>query len=283
MRQPAPGQRSSARAAGAGAALERARDAVGDVADVRVVAAGRAVAEDRDLLPREEELRELVDRHVGPLARAVGVEEPQRGDVESVQQVEHPPHRLGRLLRRGVGRQRRRRRIGLPERRVAARPVDGRRRRQDERAAFRPPRRLEEDRRAADVDVGVDRGVVDRRTHARLRREVDDPVDAVLVEQTRHERRIADVALDEAEAGELRQLGDVAPLDRRIVVRVEVVEADDLASRRGEARDDVRPDEARCAGDEDAAQSFTTFARTPSFLVALRVSTTSFASFTTFA
>ena len=40
----------------------------------------------------------------GPLSRAVGVEEPQRGDVESVQQVERPPHRLGRLLRRGVGR-----------------------------------------------------------------------------------------------------------------------------------------------------------------------------------
>jgi hypothetical protein len=112
---------------------------------------------------------------------------------------------------------------------------------------------------------------------------VDDLIDALRRVETRDERRVSDVALDEAESRQAQELLEVAPLDSGFVVRVEVVETEDLASVGGEAFDDVRPDEPRGAGDEDSAQSFTTFAGAPSFFVALRVSTTSFASLTTFA
>ena len=59
-------------------------DALDDVVDVRVVAAGAAVAEERDRLLRQHLARELVDGEVGPLAGAVDGEEAQRRDFQPV-------------------------------------------------------------------------------------------------------------------------------------------------------------------------------------------------------
>ena len=123
--------------------------------------------------------------------------------------------------------------------------------------------------------------MLDRRPHARLRGQVDDLVDAVLLDQALDEPLLADVAFDELEADEAAEVREVAPLDGGIVVRVEVVQPDDAAAPRRQALDDMGTDETRRAGDQDRAQSFTTFAGLPSALVAFRVSTTSFAVFTT--
>src|SRR5687768_4667454 len=52
------------------------------IVDERVVAARRAVAEHRDRLARQHQARELVDRQVRPLARAVDGEEAQRDEAK---------------------------------------------------------------------------------------------------------------------------------------------------------------------------------------------------------
>ena len=70
-----------------------------------------------------------------------------------------------------------------------------------------------------DVDVGVQRRMLDRRAHARLRREGGRPRRPPSSRRGRvTSARVADVALDEAELRELPSSREVAPLDRRVVV-----------------------------------------------------------------
>src|SRR5205085_8072363 len=99
--------------------VHRGDDAVEDVVDPRVVARRAAVAEELDRLAREEVARELVDREVGPLARAVDREEAQARDVERVEVVRREELQLARPLRRRVRRQRAQAGIGLLEGRLA--------------------------------------------------------------------------------------------------------------------------------------------------------------------
>ena len=68
----------------ASARIHRAADAGDDVVDEGVVAAHRTVAEDRDRLPGGHPPRELVDRQVGPLPRAIDREEAQRDEADAV-------------------------------------------------------------------------------------------------------------------------------------------------------------------------------------------------------
>ena len=55
--------------------INRRAHARNDVVNVSVIAAGRAVSEDRNLLSFIDEAREFVNRQIGPLPRAVNREE----------------------------------------------------------------------------------------------------------------------------------------------------------------------------------------------------------------
>src|SRR5712671_606073 len=78
-----------------------------DVLDVRVVAAGGAVAEEGELLSGEHAAGELVDGEVGPLARAVHGEEAQRDRLQAVQVAPGGDELLARRLRGRVRAERR--------------------------------------------------------------------------------------------------------------------------------------------------------------------------------
>src|SRR5690606_5308555 len=79
----------------------------------------------------------------------------------------------------------------------------------------------------------------------------DDDVDALALEGALDLLELGAVRLDEAEPGMRERGGEILPLLRRGVERVEVVEADHPVPAREEPLDQVAADEPGGAGDED--------------------------------
>src|SRR6185312_10404639 len=96
------------------------------------------------------------------------------------------------------------------------------------------------------LDIGVDivMGMVDRMPHPRLRGKMHHLDKAVLREQGLHRPAIGEVELDEAELGLTLKYGKPGLFQSRIVVMVEVIDADDGASASQQTLRDVKPDEA---------------------------------------
>ena len=111
-------------------------------------------------------------------------------------------------------------------------------------------------------EVGIRIGVrIDQRVaHAGLRGEMHDVGKAMLGEQRRHAGAVGEIELDEAEAAILRELVEARLLERRIVVGVEIVEADDGAAIRQQPARHMKADEAGRAGDEDRISGHRTHA-----------------------
>jgi len=93
-------------------------------------------------------------------------------------------------------------------------------------------RGLEQRRGALNVRAGVGHGRFHGRPDACLGRQVDHARHAIGREGRVQRLRVADVALDERETIAREQPGDIAALDGRVVVRVEVVDADDALAAR---------------------------------------------------
>jgi hypothetical protein len=93
-------------------------------------------------------------------------------------------------------------------------------------------RRLQQHGRAGAVHVVVEHRVLQARPYAGHRGEVHHRRGLVLAERAAHGVAVADVALQQREAA-ARQPGHVPALDGRVVVGVEVVEADDGVAARG--------------------------------------------------
>src|ERR1017187_9555721 len=81
--------------------LRAGDDAVQRVRDERVIARRAAVAENRNRLSRRHQLRKLVNREVGRLARAINGEEPQHRHIHFVDVMPRVAERLARKLARG--------------------------------------------------------------------------------------------------------------------------------------------------------------------------------------
>ncbi len=109
--------------------------------------------------------------------------------------------------------------------------------------------------RAGQVAVGVGVRILDRVAHARLRREVHDAPDAPIREQRIHRLAVREVDPLEPELFLRPQPREPRLLERRVVVRIEVVEADHLVAAREQLPGHVVADEARRAGDEYPHQS----------------------------
>src|SRR5579871_3314773 len=73
----------------------------------------------------------------------------------------------------------------------------------------------------------------------------------VLGEQLGHAIAVGKVELVETEAVDARELGEPRVLELRIVISVEIVDADDRATLRQQALRHVETDEAGGAGDQD--------------------------------
>ena len=83
-----------------------ARLTIDDVRNIRVIATGAAIAENRNRLSRLDQPREFVDREVRPLARAVAREKPQARDRHCIQVMKCMAHQLAGLLGGGIRRDR---------------------------------------------------------------------------------------------------------------------------------------------------------------------------------
>ena len=91
---------------------------------------------------------------------------------------------------------------------------------------------FEDVQEADDVAVDVDVRILDRIAHAGLRREVDDAAEFLGRKQRLHAAAIGQVELYEAEIPLPLQYLEARGLEARIVVVVEIVEADDLIAAR---------------------------------------------------
>ena len=93
------------------------------------------------------------------------------------------------------------------------------------------------------IDIGM--GVIDRMAHPGLRRKVHDHLKAMPRKQRSHRRTIREIGLHEGEVRMPAQ--DLQPglLQRRIVIGVEAVEADDVAALSQQLARDVEADKAR--------------------------------------
>src|SRR5690606_37823605 len=116
------------------------------------------------------------------------------------------------------------------ERHLRVRPVHGARRREHEVLDAVVAAALEHRKGAGDVAVGIRERRLDAVAHAGLRREVHDPVEALLREQIRNAVAVADVELHELEVAVRLEQREPGVLQRDIVVLVQVVETDDLVA-----------------------------------------------------
>jgi hypothetical protein len=103
---------------------------------------------------------------------------------------------------------------------------------------------------ADDVGLHVGVRILQRVAHAGLRGEVDDGIEVALLEQVLHHHAVGDVVLEEAEVGVGFQLFQPREFERRVVVVVEVVDADDLVAAGEQDLRDVHADKAGGTGNE---------------------------------
>ena len=121
----------------------------------------------------------------------------------------------------------------------------------DEMRDSLPPRQLQQVQMAGNVGPHIGARVLQRIAHACLRGEVQDAVHAV-EPQPVHRLVIGNVGAQEGKAGQAVQPGQPGALQHRVVVAVEIVDADDgfAACEQGGGR--MHADKAGDAGDEDA-------------------------------
>jgi len=111
-------------------------------------------------------------------------------------------------------------------------------------------RRLEQRHETGNVGAHIRHGVHERVPHARLRGEVEDVCEGHNVEQLGEELGISDVTVDDVDPGAGEERG-AAALEARVVVVVEVVEAEHAVPSAAKRGGGVAAYEARGARDED--------------------------------
>jgi hypothetical protein len=93
--------------------------------------------------------------------------------------------------------------------------------------------------------------MLDRVTHAGLRRQVDDDARPSRFEEREDSRLVGQFHARAGHAARRQEVSDPLFLQRRIVVGVEVVAAHHVVPEFGESSRDMTADESGCAGHED--------------------------------
>ena len=106
------------------------------------------------------------------------------------------------------------------------------------------PRGLEHAQMAGQIGLLVGKGVLNRIANSGLGGQVDNPLGAAVAHQGRQGLGVGDVHSDHAKIGAGFQPGRAGGLERRIVIGVEVVDADDGFASIQQALDGVHTDEA---------------------------------------
>ena len=233
-----------------GHAVGHAHDALDDVVDVREVAAHPAVVEDVDGFSGEDGLGEQEQGHVGAAPGAVDGEEPQAGRRQPVEVGIGVGHQLVGLLGGGVERDGVVHDVVDGEREMGVEAVDRTAGGVGQMRRLRVPAGFEDVQEPDEVALDVGAGIRNRIAHAGLRGEVDHAVERLAGKQLAHGGFVFEAALDEGEARFLAQQRQARFLERRVVVVVDVVEADDGVAAREQRAGHVESDEAGGAGDE---------------------------------
>ena len=205
---------------------------------------------DGDRLPLQDVAGEEEVGHVGAAPGTVHREEAEAGDGEAVDVVVGVGDGLAGFLGGSVARRRLVGEVRLGEGDGVVEavdgggggPVDGRRR-------GGVLAGLEEGDEAGDVGADVRRGVLHGVADAGLRGEVEDVGEGDDVEQLGEEAAVVDVAVDDEHAVRAQE-GAPRHLQRRVVVGVVVVDADDAVAALAEGEGAVRADEPGGAGDQ---------------------------------
>lgn len=237
-----------------GRGVHDATHALDDVVDVGEVAAAVSHVEDLDGVAAAQLLGEVEVGHVGPAHGAVHREEAQAGRRDGIELGVGGGHELVGLLGGGIKRHRGVDAVLLGERNLLVAAVDRAGAGVDQVLHRMVAACLEDVEEADEVALEVDARVLDGVADARLGGEVHHDVEAVLGEQALDEGGVAQVAAHEGEAAVrigLCQHAQSRVLDARVVVAVEVVEADDdVIGLLEQLLDEERTDEASGSGDE---------------------------------
>ena len=110
---------------------------------------------------------------------------------------------------------------------------------------------FENGRETRQVSIHIGEWIDERISNARLCREVNDIWKAVLLEQCRDPFAIGEVKFDKLKSIGFREFRTAGFLQRRIVVGIHIIEADNIAAIAQETLCDVETDEACGSGHED--------------------------------
>ena len=228
-------------------------DAAHQVGHVGEVAVHLAVVVDVDRRAFENALGELEQRHVRAAPRAVDREEAEHGRRQVPQVRVTVPHRLVRLLGRGVERELRVALLALIERHLLVRAVDRARAGHEQMLDSELACTLHHVERADDIGVDIGARVFERIAYSSLRREMDDHVGPL-----RHGKRVEFVEVlqhpDVRTEMLVLQQHLVPPLlDPDIVVIGHAVVANDGETFLKQQLGQVEADKPGAAGDEDFA------------------------------
>jgi len=107
------------------------------------------------------------------------------------------------------------------------------------------------------VTIGPDAGdgIVDRRAHAGLRRQMHDAIGRDLVEDARHGGEVCEIDLVEFEPWMVFERCETRTLQRGIVIRSDCIDADDLLATCQQPFTNMHSDKAGSAGNDHWPQS----------------------------
>ena len=104
---------------------------------------------------------------------------------------------------------------------------------------------------AHQIRIDVSLRICQRVSNTRLRREVDDSIKAMRFKQAIDPVTIFQPELLKAESGTTFQLGQSIMFELRLIVVVEIIDANNGVATIQQASCRVHPDEARCSGDQN--------------------------------
>ena len=246
---PAPARRP--RRASRGGLVDQSQYDARHVVDIGKVAPHPAMVKEPDRGALNDRLGEQEDRHIGPSPRPVDGKEPQARYRKAVEMAVGMRDQLVGLLRGGVEADRM---VGLVvhrKRQLGIGAVDRRGRRIDQMAASVMPATFQHIDETLEIGVDIGMRMVDRIAHASLRREMNHRWQSgVWRTGVPLTPRSARSICSNAKPGSSPQDVQARPLQRRIVITVEVVEADHSAAFGQQPAGDVEADETRSPGDQ---------------------------------
>lgn len=228
---------------------EHVLDARDDVVNIGEVTVHIAVVVDLDGLASADLVGELEIRHIRAAERPVDREEAQPRRRNAVKMAVGVRHELIRLLRRRIEADRMIDIVRRRERRLLLVAVDRRARSKEQMLHRVMAARLEDIEETDDVRVDIRARMVDAVPHTSLRREIDDNVRLILLEQRRDRRLIRQVALDKRERRILAQDLQPALLQADIVVVIDIIKADNRRPEPQQPLRQMKADKSRSTGD----------------------------------